>query len=72
MRSSSSLSAQEIEFQNWKRRKNYDPLKAAAEDRKKRAIQSSISCAPSSAALSTEKEKSAPVKKERLVERRDF
>ncbi|KAG7206787.1 hypothetical protein KM043_000698 [Ampulex compressa] len=34
-RSNSSLTSKEVEFQNWKRRKSYDPMKAAAEGRKK-------------------------------------
>ncbi|XP_063911027.1 uncharacterized protein LOC135128106 isoform X2 [Zophobas morio] len=34
-RSNSSLSSREKEFQNWKRRKSYDPMKAAAEGKKK-------------------------------------
>ncbi|KAL0274306.1 UNVERIFIED_CONTAM: hypothetical protein PYX00_006759 [Menopon gallinae] len=34
-RSNSSLSSREVEFQNWKRRKSFDPMKAAAEGRKK-------------------------------------
>lgn len=34
-RSNSSLSSKEVEFQNWKRRKSYDPMKAAAEGKKK-------------------------------------
>lgn len=34
-RSNSTLSSKEVDFQNWKRRKNYDPMKAAAEGRKK-------------------------------------
>ncbi|KAL1517181.1 hypothetical protein ABEB36_000979 [Hypothenemus hampei] len=34
-RSNSSLSCREVEFQNWKRRKSYDPMKAAAEGKKK-------------------------------------
>ncbi|XP_066148416.1 uncharacterized protein [Euwallacea fornicatus] len=34
-RSNSSLSSREMEFQNWKRRKSYDPMKAAAEGKKK-------------------------------------
>ncbi|KAF4519294.1 hypothetical protein B566_EDAN017924 [Ephemera danica] len=34
-RSNSSLHAREVEFQNWKRRKSYDPMKAAAEGKKK-------------------------------------
>ncbi|XP_034937229.1 LOW QUALITY PROTEIN: uncharacterized protein [Chelonus insularis] len=34
-RSNSTLTSKEIEFQNWKRRKNYDPMKAAAEGKKK-------------------------------------
>ncbi|CAL4062166.1 unnamed protein product, partial [Meganyctiphanes norvegica] len=34
-RSNSTMSSKEAEFQNWKRRKNYDPMKAAAEGRKK-------------------------------------
>ncbi|CAG9855996.1 unnamed protein product [Phyllotreta striolata] len=35
LRSNSSLSSREVEFQNWKRRKSYDPMKAAAEGKKK-------------------------------------
>ncbi|XP_046400861.1 uncharacterized protein LOC124167108 isoform X3 [Ischnura elegans] len=35
-RSNSTLSSREVEFQNWKRRKSYDPMKAAAEGKKKR------------------------------------
>ena len=34
-RSNSTMSSKEIDFQNWKRRKNYDPMKAAAEGRKR-------------------------------------
>ncbi|XP_015834029.1 uncharacterized protein LOC100141757 isoform X2 [Tribolium castaneum] len=34
-RSNSSLSSREKEFQNWKRRKSYDPMKAAAEGKRK-------------------------------------
>ncbi|XP_072162353.1 uncharacterized protein [Bemisia tabaci] len=34
-RSNSTLSLKEVEFQNWKRRKSYDPMKAAAEGRLK-------------------------------------
>ncbi|XP_012215216.1 uro-adherence factor A [Linepithema humile] len=34
-RSNSTLTSKEVEFQNWKRRKSYDPMKAAAEGRKK-------------------------------------
>ncbi|XP_021932232.1 uncharacterized protein LOC110835863 isoform X4 [Zootermopsis nevadensis] len=36
-RSNSTLSSREVEFQNWKRRKSYDPMKAAAEGKKKEA-----------------------------------
>ncbi|KAL1124545.1 hypothetical protein AAG570_001171 [Ranatra chinensis] len=36
-RSNSTLSSKEVEFQNWKRRKNYDPMKAAAEGKRKEA-----------------------------------
>lgn len=36
-RSNSTLSAKELEMKNWRRRKEYDPLKAAAEGRKKDA-----------------------------------
>lgn len=36
-RSNSTLSSREVEFQNWKRRKSYDPLKAAKEGKKKEA-----------------------------------
>lgn len=52
-RSNSSLSSQEIEFQNWKRRKSYDPLKAAAEDRKKKSMMQSetVSASVSTASL---------------------
>lgn len=35
VRSNSALTSKEVEFQNWKRRKSYDPMKAAAEGRKK-------------------------------------
>lgn len=31
------MSSREVEFQNWKRRKSYDPMKAAAEGKKKEA-----------------------------------
>lgn len=34
-RSNSTLSSKEVDFQNWKRRKNYDPMKAAMDGRKK-------------------------------------
>jgi len=37
IRSNSTLSSRETEFQNWKRRKSFDPMKAAAEGRKKEA-----------------------------------
>lgn len=37
-RSNSTLSSREVEFQNWKRRKSYDPMKAAAEGKKKEII----------------------------------
>lgn len=36
-RSNSTLSSREVEFQNWKRRKSYDPMKSAAEGKKKEA-----------------------------------
>lgn len=36
-RSNSTLSSKEVDFQNWKRRKSYDPMKAAAEGKKKDA-----------------------------------
>lgn len=35
-RSNSTLTAKEVELANWKRRKNYDPMKAAAEGKKTR------------------------------------
>ncbi|XP_066599603.1 serine-rich adhesin for platelets-like isoform X2 [Prorops nasuta] len=35
IRSNSTLTSKEVEFQNWKRRTSYDPMKAAAEGRKK-------------------------------------
>lgn len=34
-RSNSTLTSKEVEFQNWKRRKSYDPMKAAAEGKRK-------------------------------------
>lgn len=34
-RSNSSLTSREVDFQNWKRRKSYDPIKAAAEGKRK-------------------------------------
>lgn len=34
-RSNSSLTSREVDFQNWKRRKSYDPMKAAAEGKRK-------------------------------------
>ncbi|XP_044728464.1 serine-rich adhesin for platelets [Chrysoperla carnea] len=34
-RSNSTLTSREVEFQNWKRRKSYDPMKAAAEGKRK-------------------------------------
>ncbi|CAH0547800.1 unnamed protein product [Brassicogethes aeneus] len=37
-RSNSSLSSREVEFQNWKRRKSYDPMKAAAEGKRKQEM----------------------------------
>ncbi|XP_049819674.1 uncharacterized protein LOC109596240 isoform X2 [Aethina tumida] len=37
-RSNSSLSSREVEFQNWKRRKSYDPMKAAAEGKRKQEL----------------------------------
>lgn len=37
-RSNSTLSSREVEFQNWKRRKSYDPMKAAAEGKKKEIV----------------------------------
>lgn len=37
-RSNSTLSSREVEFQNWKRRKSYDPMKAAAEGKKKEVV----------------------------------
>jgi hypothetical protein len=35
-RSNSTLTAKEVELANWKRRKSYDPMRAAAEARDKR------------------------------------
>ncbi|CAL4063115.1 unnamed protein product [Meganyctiphanes norvegica] len=35
LKSNSTMSSKEADFQNWKRRKSYDPMKAAAEGRKK-------------------------------------
>jgi len=36
-RSNSTLTAKEVELANWKRRKSYDPMRAAAEARDKRS-----------------------------------
>ena len=36
-RCNSTLTAKEVELANWKRRKNYDPMKAAAQAKKKEA-----------------------------------
>lgn len=41
-RSNSTLSSREVEFQNWKRRKSYDPMKAAAEGKKKEAAKKAL------------------------------
>lgn len=41
-RSNSTLTAKEVEMANWRRRKSYDPLKAAAEARKKRGTSSAL------------------------------
>nr|CAD7195672.1 unnamed protein product [Timema douglasi] len=41
-RSNSTLSSREVEFQNWKRRKSYDPMKAAAEGKKKEAVKKTV------------------------------
>lgn len=41
-RSNSTLSSREVEFQNWKRRKSYDPMKAAAEGKKKEAAKKQL------------------------------
>uniref|UniRef100_A0A146L802 CEP170 C-terminal domain-containing protein n=1 Tax=Lygus hesperus TaxID=30085 RepID=A0A146L802_LYGHE len=49
-RSNSTLSSKEVEFQNWKRRKNYDPMKAAAEGKKKDAAAKKPIAVPSTPA----------------------
>lgn len=41
-RSNSTLSSKEAEFANWRRRKTYDPMKAAAEGKKKRGTMSAV------------------------------
>lgn len=41
-RSNSTLTSKEVEMANWRRRKGYDPLKAAAEARKKRGTCSAV------------------------------
>lgn len=51
-RSNSSLSSREVEFQNWKRRKSYDPMKAAAEGKRKAEMarrQNSLTQSPTDA-----------------------
>ncbi|KRT82225.1 hypothetical protein AMK59_4172, partial [Oryctes borbonicus] len=51
-RSNSSLSCREVEFQNWKRRKSYDPMKAAAEGKRKAELarrQNSLTQSPTDA-----------------------
>lgn len=45
-RSNSTLSSREVEFQNWKRRKSYDPMKAAAEGKKKEAAKKQAASSP--------------------------
>lgn len=45
-RSNSTLSSREVDFQNWKRRKSYDPMKAAAEGKKKEAAKKQVSSSP--------------------------
>ncbi|KAF6215522.1 hypothetical protein GE061_010277 [Apolygus lucorum] len=49
-RSNSTLSSKEVEFQNWKRRKNYDPMKAAAEGKKKDAAAKKPAAVPTTPA----------------------
>lgn len=48
-RSNSTLSSREVEFQNWKRRKSYDPMKAAAEGKKKEVVKKPVTAANTSA-----------------------
>uniref|UniRef100_T1J609 FHA domain-containing protein n=1 Tax=Strigamia maritima TaxID=126957 RepID=T1J609_STRMM len=45
-RSNSTLSSKETEMKNWKRRKEYDPMKAAAAGRKKETVKKSVSKEP--------------------------
>lgn len=52
-RSNSTLSSKEVEFQNWKRRKSYDPMKAAAEGKKKEAAKKHPSSAMTQSTNST-------------------
>ena len=52
-RSNSTLSSKEAEFQNWKRRKNYDPMKAAAEGKKKEAARKAATITMSQSMIGT-------------------
>lgn len=54
VRKSNAKSSQEIELHNWKRRKNYDPLKAVAEEKKRKALAGTASNSASSAHLKKE------------------
>ncbi|XP_065213142.1 uncharacterized protein LOC135840488 [Planococcus citri] len=47
----SAKATQEIELHNWKRRKNYDPLKAVAEEKKRKALAGAAANSASSAHL---------------------
>lgn len=52
-RSNSTLSSREVEFQNWKRRKSYDPMKAAAEGKKKEIVKKPTSAVNTPASSSS-------------------
>ena len=52
-KSNSSLTSKEAEFQNWKRRKNYDPMKAAAEGKKKEAARRAATLTMSQSMIGT-------------------
>ncbi|RXG72528.1 hypothetical protein Avbf_07214 [Armadillidium vulgare] len=59
-RSNSTLSSKEVDFQNWKRRKNYDPMKAAAEGRKKQVEKKQKNAQPSAQINSDNRSPSPP------------
>ncbi|XP_054282034.1 uncharacterized protein LOC128999496 isoform X2 [Macrosteles quadrilineatus] len=60
-RSNSTLSSKEKEYQNWKKRKSYDPMKAAAEGKKKEAAKKQVPSAMTQSTNSTITTPKSPV-----------